>query len=420
MNYQIFARKYRPQLLKQVVGQKVVVAALHNSLSLNRIHHSWIFSGTRGVGKTSLARLLAKCLNCLSGITANPCRICQSCKNIEKGCSLDLLEIDAASKTKVEDMRELLEGSQYSPNQSRFKIYLIDEVHMLSKHSFNALLKILEEPPEHIKFILATTNIRKIPNTILSRCFKLNLQKISFLNIKNYIEYILKKENIEFESRATELLSIASDGSLRDALNLIEQTISIDFKKVKTENVLKMIGGLNDYYSFFLTESILTRNIDNFILILNQLERKIIKWDELLISVLKVLHYIAMNQLSPTFSKKENIGKYKKNILLISKNIDTKIIQLFYKIILTGRKELQYSPTEKMGVEMIFLRLLSIDQKKYIDLFKKKQKNIFKKNDINKKQINFVELIPKKKLKLEEKIDIDNILTKELIKKKKK
>ncbi|WP_367679825.1 DNA polymerase III subunit gamma/tau [Buchnera aphidicola] len=422
MNYQILARKYRPQLLTEVIGQKNIIATLFNTLNLKKIHQTWIFSGTRGIGKTSIARLLSKCLNCLSGITANPCRTCQNCKNIEKGCSLDLLEIDAASRTKVEDMRELLESVQYSPTQSRFKIYLIDEVHMLSKHSFNALLKILEEPPKHIKFILATTNIEKIPDTILSRCFKLNLQKISSIDINNHIQYVLKKENIQFEPRAIELLAITADGSIRDALNLTEQAISIDFKKIKTKNVLKIIGGINDYYSFFLTKSLVMQNISEFKSLLSQLNYLSIKWEEVLVAILKTLHHIAMNQMFSSFWKEHNIGEYKENILELSNKIDSKIIHLYYKMILIGRKELKYSPTEKMGVEMIALRLLSIDQEEYILSNSLKYKNIFNINN-NK---NYVDKISKKEFFLKKNLNKNlntfnetEILTDKLIKKKK-
>ncbi|WP_016603172.1 DNA polymerase III subunit gamma/tau, partial [Yersinia pestis] len=246
MSYQVLARKWRPQTFADVVGQEHVLTALANGLSLGRIHHAYLFSGTRGVGKTSIARLLAKGLNCETGITATPCGTCANCQEIEQGRFVDLIEIDAASRTKVEDTRELLDNVQYAPARGRFKVYLIDEVHMLSRHSFNALLKTLEEPPAHVKFLLATTDPQKLPVTILSRCLQFHLKALDVEQIRAQLEKVLLAEQITSDARALQLLARAADGSMRDALSLTDQAVSMGQGQVTTVTVSQMLGTLDD------------------------------------------------------------------------------------------------------------------------------------------------------------------------------
>ncbi|VEA72229.1 DNA polymerase III subunit tau [Serratia rubidaea] len=258
MSYQVLARKWRPQTFADVVGQEHVLTALANGLSLGRIHHAYLFSGTRGVGKTTIARLLAKGLNCETGITATPCGQCDNCREIEQGRFVDLIEIDAASRTKVEDTRDLLDNVQYAPARGRFKVYLIDEVHMLSRHSFNALLKTLEEPPEHVKFLLATTDPQKLPVTILSRCLQFHLKALDVEQIRLQLEMVLQAESITSDARALQLLARAADGSMRDALSLTDQAIAMGQGQVTAATVSQMLGTLDDEQPLAILEALVT------------------------------------------------------------------------------------------------------------------------------------------------------------------
>ena len=259
MSYLALARKWRPTQFNQVVGQRHVLTALENALAQNRLHHAYLLSGTRGVGKTTIGRLFAKGLNCETGITAQPCGQCLTCQEIDQGRFVDLLEIDAASRTKVEDTRELLDNVQYKPARGRFKVYLIDEVHMLSRHSFNALLKTLEEPPEYVKFILATTDPQKLPVTILSRCLQFDLKPIESEEIQQQLTFILEKEQIESETRALSLLAHAADGSMRDALSLTDQAIALGNERVMTDSVTHMLGTLDTDHALRLLAAIGTQ-----------------------------------------------------------------------------------------------------------------------------------------------------------------
>ncbi|HBQ4047070.1 TPA: DNA polymerase III subunit gamma/tau, partial [Salmonella enterica subsp. enterica serovar Senftenberg] len=299
MSYQVLARKWRPQTFADVVGQEHVLTALANGLSLGRIHHAYLFSGTRGVGKTSIARLLAKGLNCETGITATPCGVCDNCREIEQGRFVDLIEIDAASRTKVEDTRDLLDNVQYAPARGRFKVYLIDEVHMLSRHSFNALLKTLEEPPAHVKFLLATTDPQKLPVTILSRCLQFHLKALDVEQIRHQLEHILNEEHIAHESRALQLLSRAADGSLRDALSLTDQAIASGDGQVSTQAVSAMLGTLDDDQALSLVEAVVDANGERVMSLINEAAARGIEWEALLVEMLSLLHRIAMVQLSP-------------------------------------------------------------------------------------------------------------------------
>ncbi|NIH16510.1 MAG: DNA polymerase III subunit gamma/tau [Buchnera aphidicola (Periphyllus lyropictus)] len=361
MKYQVFARKWRPRNFKEVIGQKYVIKALSNSLKLNKIHQAWIFHGTRGIGKTTIARILAKCLNCKKKITNIPCRKCNSCKEIEKNFNPDLIEIDAASKTKVEDIKELLENAKYPPIKERFKIYLIDEVHMLSRYSFNALLKTLEEPPKHVKFILATTNIEKLPKTIISRCIKLSLKTINYKKINNQLKYILKKEKIYFEKKTTKMLSQASDGSMRDALSLTEQAISIGNNKIIKKDVKKMLG-IFKYENFInLLISLFRKDIKKILFLKNHILSLDVEPEQILIELLKLLHYLHILKI---FSIKWKSIKYnskqKKILKRIAKENDFLKIKKYYSIILKGRKNISFSPSKKLGMELTLLQTLEI------------------------------------------------------------
>lgn len=358
MSYQVLARKWRPQSFADVVGQEHVLTALANALSMGRVHHAYLFSGTRGVGKTSIARLLAKGLNCESGITATPCVQCANCREIEQGRFVDLIEIDAASRTKVEDTRELLDNVQYAPASGRFKVYLIDEVHMLSRHSFNALLKTLEEPPEHVKFLLATTDPQKLPVTILSRCLQFHLKALDVEQIRQHLEQVLQAEAIPTEPRALQLLARAAEGSLRDALSLTDQAIAMGQGAVLTDAVVRMLGTLDDEQPLALIEAIVNANGEQTMALLQQAASRGVESEALLVEMLMLLHRIAMVQLLPTALGLEDspIASRLRDLALAVPPAD---VQLYYQTLLVGRKELSYAPDRRMGVEMTLLRALA-------------------------------------------------------------
>ncbi|WP_445335463.1 DNA polymerase III subunit gamma/tau [Citrobacter koseri] len=358
MSYQVLARKWRPQTFADVVGQEHVLTALANGLSLGRIHHAYLFSGTRGVGKTSIARLLAKGLNCETGITATPCGVCDNCREIEQGRFVDLIEIDAASRTKVEDTRDLLDNVQYAPARGRFKVYLIDEVHMLSRHSFNALLKTLEEPPAHVKFLLATTDPQKLPVTILSRCLQFHLKALDVEQIRHQLEHILNEEHIAHEPRALQLLSRAADGSLRDALSLTDQAIASGDGQVSTQAVSTMLGTLDDDQALSLVEAVVAANGERVMSLVNDAAARGIEWEALLVEMLGLLHRIAMVQLSPA-ALGNDMAAIEQRMRELARTVPPADIQLYYQTLLIGRKELPYAPDRRMGVEMTLLRALA-------------------------------------------------------------
>lgn len=358
MSYQVLARKWRPQTFADVVGQEHVLTALANGLSLGRIHHAYLFSGTRGVGKTSIARLLAKGLNCETGVTATPCGVCDNCREIEQGRFVDLIEIDAASRTKVEDTRDLLDNVQYAPARGRFKVYLIDEVHMLSRHSFNALLKTLEEPPAHVKFLLATTDPQKLPVTILSRCLQFHLKALDVDQIRHQLEHILNEEHISHEPRALQLLSRAADGSLRDALSLTDQAIASGDGLVSTQAVSAMLGTLDDDQALSLVEAVVEANGERVMSLVNEAAARGIEWEALLVEMLGLLHRIAMVQLSPA-ALGSDMAAIEQRMRELARVVPPTDIQLYYQTLLIGRKELPYAPDRRMGVEMTLLRALA-------------------------------------------------------------
>ena len=357
MSYQVLARKWRPKSFSEVVGQENVLTILSNALSLGRIHHAYLFSGTRGVGKTSIARLLAKGLNCEAGITATPCGVCDNCQDIDQGRFVDLLEIDAASRTKVEDTREILDNVQYLPTKGRFKVYLIDEVHMLSRSSFNALLKTLEEPPEHVKFLLATTDPQKLPVTILSRCLHLHLNVLDLKVIENQLAKILQVEQIKQEEKAIHLLAKAANGSMRDALSLTDQAIALGNGEVTSSAVIAMLGTLDQTIPFSLIEALHHEDGSALMQQLEMAAKQGADWDTLLVDTITLLHQIAFLQIVPTA-----LGDYiddQERIRHLAQVISPNDIQLFYQILLDGRKDLSYAPDKKLGVEMSFLRALA-------------------------------------------------------------
>ncbi|WP_040976167.1 DNA polymerase III subunit gamma/tau [Necropsobacter massiliensis] len=358
MSYQVLARKWRPKNFADVVGQAHILTALSNGLKENRLHHAYLFSGTRGVGKTSIARLFAKGLNCVNGVSAEPCGVCEHCKAIEEGRFIDLIEIDAASRTKVEDTRELLDNVQYKPVQGRYKVYLIDEVHMLSRHSFNALLKTLEEPPEYVKFLLATTDPQKLPVTILSRCIQFHLKALEREQIAHHLARILHAENIPFEALALDKLAKAAQGSIRDSLSLTDQAIAMSNGNITLEIVNTMLGLLSDDQPIEILYALQQGNAEALMKGIQSVADKGGDWDELLSAVAEMLHHIAMQQLLPQGQIRDESP-----LGFLAKHIAPEDVQFFYQIIVSGRKELPFAPNRRAGAEMILMRALAFHPK---------------------------------------------------------
>ena len=358
MSYQVLARKWRPKTFADVVGQEHIITALANGLKDNRLHHAYLFSGTRGVGKTSIARLFAKGLNCVYGVTATPCGECENCKAIEQGNFVDLIEIDAASRTKVEDTRELLDNVQYKPVVGRFKVYLIDEVHMLSRHSFNALLKTLEEPPEYVKFLLATTDPQKLPVTILSRCLQFHLKALDETQISQHLAHILTQENIPFEEPALVKLAKAAQGSIRDSLSLTDQAIAMGDRQVTNSVVSNMLGLLDDNYSVDILYALHQGNGELLMRTLQRVADAAGDWDKLLGECAEKLHQIALMQLLPQKSSDNN-----EHFSFLAKHISPEDVQFFYQVIISGRKDLSNAPNRRIGTEMTLLRALAFHPK---------------------------------------------------------
>ncbi|MGB6976181.1 MAG: DNA polymerase III subunit gamma/tau [Gammaproteobacteria bacterium] len=356
-NYQVLARKWRPKTFQALTGQEHVVQALTNALNQNRLHHAYLFTGTRGVGKTTVARIFAKCLNCEIGITANPCGTCNACQEIDTGRFIDLLEIDAASRTRIEDTRELLDNVPYAPTKGRFKIYLIDEVHMLSGHSFNALLKTLEEPPPHIKFLLATTDPQKLPATVLSRCLQFNLKNVSALQIQNYLSQLLNEEHIAYEAETLPLIARAANGSMRDALSLLDQAIAYGNGQLLTTEIHSLLGTFVITQLQALLNALAKKDSGTLFNIIAQLAEQGADFSHVLEEVLALLHQIAVSQVLP-----EN-KTYTQDSLnpapAFSQLFTAEEIQLYYQIGIMGRRDLPFAPSARAGFEMILLRMLA-------------------------------------------------------------
>ena len=357
MSYQVLARKWRPRFFAEMVGQEHVLRALINALNDQRLHHAYLFTGTRGVGKTTIARILAKCLNCEQGVSATPCGECSSCREIAEGRFVDLIEVDAASRTKVEDTRELLDNVQYAPTRGRYKVYLIDEVHMLSTHSFNALLKTLEEPPEHVKFLLATTDPQKLPITVLSRCLQFSLKNMTPEKIVSHLETVLKAEDVSYEDTALWQLGRAAQGSMRDALSLTDQAIAYGRGEVFEHQVNAMLGTIDRGRVFKLAEILATGQVAELLSLVSAMAEHGPDYDEIVQALMQLWHKVAVAQVAP--SSVDNTEGDKAAIMQLAAAMRAEDIQLFYQTALVGRKDLPLAADPRQGFEMILLRMLA-------------------------------------------------------------
>ncbi len=354
---QVLARKWRPKNFSTLIGQDHIAKALINALDKKRIHHAYLFTGTRGVGKTTIARILAKALNCISGITSKPCENCTACNEIDSGNFIDLVELDAASNTQVDNMRELLENAMYAPTFARYKIYIIDEVHMLSKSAFNAMLKTLEEPPDHIKFILATTDPQKIPVTVLSRCLQFNLKKIPSIQISAHLKCLLEKEKIPYSINSLQIIAHSAQGSIRDALSILDQAIIFSKGRIEESEVNAMLGIVDQTYLYELLEAIIHKNGIKLLNIADDIETKSLSFDYVLQEMARLLHTISIAQIIPK-AINDNMHEYKK-IILFSKRLSSEEVQLYYQIVLHGRSDLGLAPDEYAGFTMTLMRILA-------------------------------------------------------------
>ena len=357
MSYQVLARKWRPRDFTELVGQGHVQRALVNALDNDRLHHAYLFTGTRGVGKTTIARILAKSLNCETGVSSTPCGQCSACTEISEGRFVDLIEVDAASRTKVEDTRELLENVQYAPTRGRYKVYLIDEVHMLSAHSFNALLKTLEEPPPHVKFLLATTDPQKLPVTILSRCLQFNLKSLTVTQITTQLETILKQEGISYEDAALRQLAFAANGSMRDALSLLDQAIAFGDGKVEEEEVRSMLGSIDRDVIYRLLGALSQQDAPQLMAEIEQADSFAPDYAAMLADMISVLQRVALAQQLP--EAVDDADGDQAAVQSLAATMSTEDVQLYYQITLLGRRDLPLSPEPRGGFEMVMLRMLA-------------------------------------------------------------
>ena len=353
----VLARKWRPKTFAQLAGQEHVVRALGNALTQNRLHHAYLFTGTRGVGKTTIARIFAKSLNCVTGITAEPCGVCTACTEIDSGRFVDLIELDAASNTQVDNMRELLESALYAPTVGRFKVYIIDEVHMLSKNAFNAMLKTLEEPPAHVKFILATTDPQKIPVTVLSRCLQFNLKQLPPSLILSHLQYVLGQENISYENGALTLLSRAAQGSMRDALSLLDQAIAFSDSKVSEATVRDMLGAIDRGYLYDLLQALQTRDGAGLLRVADSMATRSLSFEAALQELAALLHHIALAQSVPQAIPDDEPESAR--LQELAGQFSAEDLQLFYQIAIHGRNEIDLAPDEYAGFTMTLLRMLA-------------------------------------------------------------
>ena len=357
MSYLVLARKWRPKDFSETVGQEHVLQALMNALETGRLHHAYLFTGTRGVGKTTIARILAKALNCETGVTAEPCGKCSACREIDEGRFIDLIEVDAASKTKVDDTRDLLDNVQYAAARGRYKVYLIDEVHMLSKHSFNALLKTLEEPPEHVKFLLATTDPQKLPVTVLSRCLQFNLKRMTPRLISDRLTYICGEEKIEFEAAALALIARAADGSMRDALSLLDQAIAYCGGKVEEAPTATMLGTIDRDHVMRLMKLLAAGDAKGIIEAIREIDEQFPDYSRLLDDIARDLQRVAVFQVVGTCDSEDDLSE--KEIAELAEVMPIADVQLFYQVAIMGRRDLHLAPDPRSGTEMTLMRMLA-------------------------------------------------------------
>jgi DNA polymerase-3 subunit gamma/tau len=358
MSYIVLARKWRPKRFQEMVGQEHVLRALTNSLDSGKIHHAFLFTGTRGVGKTTVARILAKSLNCETGVGSNPCGVCSACREIDEGRFVDLIEVDAASRTKVDDTRELLDNVQYAPTRGRYKVYLIDEVHMLSNHSFNALLKTLEEPPPHVKFLLATTDPQKLPVTVLSRCLQFSLKRLSSTLIGERLKFIAAAEKLEYQPAALALLSRAAEGSMRDALSLLDQLIAFGGGELTEAHARAMLGTIDRTHVAQIVEALSRSDGAGLMARVADLDRDAPDYDRALIELAALLQRVAIMQIVPDAAIEDE--EYDPAVLTrLAKAIAAEDVQLYYQIALAGRRDLSMAPDPRLGFEMTLLRMLA-------------------------------------------------------------
>ncbi|NQY51549.1 MAG: DNA polymerase III subunit gamma/tau [Piscirickettsiaceae bacterium] len=359
MSYLVLARKWRPKIFSEVVGQQHILRALINGLDQNRLHHAFLFAGVRGIGKTTLARILAKSLNCEQGISSSPCGACNSCKEVDNGHYIDLIEVDAASRTGVDDTRELIDNVRYAPSRGSYKVYLIDEVHMLSVSSFNALLKTLEEPPSYAKFLFATTEPQKLPATILSRCIQFNLRRLDLNQISGYLSHVLRQEDIDFELNALTVLARAADGSMRDALSLLDQAISFGGGSVNYEDVHQMLGTIEQTQLYNIVTFLLRKDGKNLLEQSMQLSFQCHDFTIVINELLSLLQRIAIVQMVPDIDHVEEWGRGVEHIRAFAQQFSPENIQLLYQIALHSKRDLLYAADPKSGFDMMLLRMLS-------------------------------------------------------------
>src|SRR5882672_386579 len=359
MSYIVLARKWRPKRFAEMVGQEHVLRALSNALDSGKVHHAFLFTGTRGVGKTTIARILAKSLNCeTAGVSSNPCGICAACREIDEGRFVDLIEVDAASRTKVDDTREMLDNVQYAPTRGRFKVYLIDEVHMLSNHSFNALLKTLEEPPPHVKFLLATTDPQKLPVTVLSRCLQFSLKRLSAGLIGERLKFIAAAENLQFEPAAAALLARAAEGSMRDGLSLMDQLIAFGGGALNEANTRSMLGTIDRGHVTRILDALSRQDGPGLLAQVQELDRDAPDYDRALIELAAFLQRIAIVQIVPDAALEDEEFDVEA-LTRLAQALSPEDVQLYYQIALAGRRDMAMAPEPRVGFEMSLLRMLA-------------------------------------------------------------